>query len=385
MMGCYRPIDVTAVIDIQTGNPKPLGSTVGPEGINFALFSAHATKVTLCLYSPDGKKETARLDLPGRDGNVWHGFVRGLNDGQLYGYRVDGPFAPQDGHRFNANKLLIDPYAKALFGEIIQDDAIFGYDLWRPEQDLTFDTRDSAPFMPKCVAVSALKSTTFKRPSTPWHDTIIYEAHVKGLTRSYAAVPPAARGMFSGLRDPAVIQHLKSIGITAIELLPIQSFFTEPRLTGLGLTNYWGYNPVNYFVPHAAYGNAREFKATVQALHSAGIEVILDVVYNHTAESDRLGPTLSFRGIDNASYYVLGEDKRYYVNHTGTGNVLNMTHPQVLALTVSSLKYWAEELGVDGFRFDFATTPARERSAFEPHSAFFQALKQGLCAGTIPK
>jgi glycogen operon protein len=294
---------MTSGITITAGDPARLGASVERGGINFALFSAHASKVTLCLFSPDGKTETLQLDLPARKGDIWHGFVKGLKAGQLYGYRVDGPFAPHEGHRFNAHKLLIDPYAKELFGDIIQDDAIFGYDLWKTEhQDLTFDSRDSAPFMPKCVAIKKTKPAKFNKPETSWDKTFIYEAHVKGLTQRHPDVATAARGKFSGLKDPATLKHLKSIGVTAIELLPVQSFFTEPRLTGLGLTNYWGYNPVNYFVAHAAYGDKKDFKAAVKKLHGAGIEVILDVVYNHTAESDELGPTHTNRGIDNARY-----------------------------------------------------------------------------------
>mgnify|MGYP000385812438 CR=1 FL=1 len=367
---------MTTDFDIIAGDAAPLGATVMRGGINFALFSAHAAKVTLCLFSPDGKTETARLDLPKRDDDIWHGFVKGLKAGQLYGYRVDGPFAPQEGHRFNANKLLIDPYARELFGEIIQDDALFSYDKWKTEdQDLTFDTRDSAPFMPKCIAAAPAKPATFKKPDTSWDKTFIYEAHVKGLTQRHPKVKAEARGHFSGLKDPAIIKHLKSIGVSAIELLPVQSFFTEPRLTDLGLTNYWGYNPVNYFAAHAPYGDKDSFKSSVKALHAAGIEVILDVVYNHTAESDELGPTLSYRGIDNASYYALQEDPRFYLNHTGTGNTLDMTHPQVLALTIASLRYWTEEMGVDGFRFDLASTLSRGPDGFDRESDFLRACK----------
>lgn len=367
---------MTSELKITAGDPTRLGATVIRGGINFALFSANATKVTLCLFSPDGKTETAQLDLPARDGDIWHGFIKGLKAGQLYGYRVDGPFAPHDGHRFNVHKLLIDPYARELYGEIIQDDAIFSYDTWKPDhQDLTFDARDSAPFMPKCVAIGKIKPTNFNKPNTSWEKTFIYEAHVKGLTQRHPDVAETVRGTFAGLKDPAIIKHLKQLGVSAIELLPVQSFFSEPRLTGLGLTNYWGYNPVNYFAAHAPYGDKKEFKAAVKKLHAAGIEVILDVVYNHTAESDELGPTLSYRGIDNASYYVLQDDKRFYVNHTGTGNTLNMTHPQVLALTIASLRYWVEELGVDGFRFDLASTLARGPDGFDHRSDFLLACE----------
>ena len=358
------------------GKPSPLGASIGGDGINFALFSAHATRVTLCLFSEDGKTEIAKIDLPFRTGDIWHGFVKGLKEGQLYGYRVDGPYEPQDGHRFNSHKLLIDPYARELFGEIIQNDAIFGYNLNSSEIDLSFDARDSAPFMPKCIAVADGKPYLSERPVTSWTETLVYEAHVKGLTMRHPDVAPAARGNFSGLKDPAIINHLSTLGVSAIELLPVQSFFTEPRLTGLGLTNYWGYNPINYFAAHADYGEASEFKSSVEAMHAAGIEVILDVVYNHTAESDERGPTLSYRGIDNLSYYGLQGDKRFYVNHTGTGNTLDMTHPQVLALTIASLRYWVEHMGVDGFRFDLASTLARGPDGFNRQSDFLIACEK---------
>ena len=358
------------------GKPSPLGASIGGDGINFALFSAHATRVTLCLFSEDGKTETAKIDLPSKTGDIWHGFVEGLKPGQLYGYRVDGPYAPQDGHRFNSNKLLIDPYARELFGEIIQDDAIFGYVLGSPDKDLSFDMRDSAPFMPKCIAISEAAPFKSKRPKTSWAETLVYEAHVKGLTMRHPDVAPDARGKFAGIKDLAIIKHLTALGVSAIELLPVQSFFTEPRLTGLGLTNYWGYNPMNYFAAHSGYGEASEFKSSVEALHAAGIEVILDVVYNHTAESDEFGPTLSYRGIDNLSYYGLQDDRRFYVNHTGTGNTLDMTHPQVLALTIASLRYWVEHMGVDGFRFDLASTLARGPNGFNRKSDFLIACEK---------
>ena len=362
--------------ELNAGRPSPLGATISEDGINFAIFSAHATRVTLCLFSDDGKIEIAKLDLDARTGDIWHGFVEGLKAGQLYGYRVDGPYAPQDGHRFNSNKLLIDPYARDLSGEIIQNDAIFGYDLSSSEKDLSFDARDSAPFMPKCIAVADSKLYRAPRPNIPRADTVVYEAHVKGLTMRHPKVAPDARGTFAGLKAPAILNHLTSLGISAIELLPVQSFFTEPRLTGLGLTNYWGYNPINYFAAHSGYGEVSEFKSAVEKFHGAGIEVILDVVYNHTAESDEMGPTLSYRGIDNLSYYGLQYDKRFYVNHTGTGNTLDMTHPQVLALTIASLRYWVVQLGVDGFRFDLASTLARGPEGFNPKSDFLLACEQ---------
>lgn len=363
---------------ISAGTPIPLGPDVQKNGVNFALFSAHATAVTLCLFSKDGITETERIELAKTD-DVWHIFVKGLKTGQLYGYRVDGPYEAQKGHRFNANKLLIDPYAKSLFGAFIQHDALYGYDVNAPEKDLSFSTSDSAPYIPKSVVGEPNYNwEKDKHPQTRWADTIIYEAHVKGFTKRLESLPVTHRGTLSGLSHPKTLNYLKDLGITAIELLPLQSFFSEPRLTDMGLTNYWGYNPVNYFAPHAPYlGPTGEvtIQDTVKALHKAGIEVILDVVYNHTAESWELGPTLSYRGIDNASYYHLSENPRYYVNHTGCGNTLNMTHPKVLELTLDSLRYWVETMHVDGFRFDLAPTLARNPHEFDAHAPFFAALK----------
>lgn len=369
---------MTNMFKISEGHAAPLGPSVTKTGVNFALFSAHATSVYLCLFSSDGAQELARLAMM-RSGDIWHGHVGGIKAGALYGYRVDGPYAPHDGHRFNVHKLLIDPYAKMLFGDFIQHDALYGFDVSAPDKDLSFNAEDSAPFMPKCVVGEPdfdwRKSAA---PQTDWADTIIYEAHVKGLTMRRTDIDPALRGTLSGLSDPAIIAHLKSLGVSAIELLPVQSFFSEPRLTQMGLTNYWGYNPVNYFAAHNPYLGPKgqgAFQSAVKALHKAGIEVILDVVYNHTAESWELGPTLSYRGIDNASYYHLAGDKRFYVNHTGCGNTLDMTHPQVLALTLESLRYWATTMGVDGFRFDLAPTLARNPHDFDASAAFLTAVK----------
>ena len=309
---------------IFTGKPAPLGATVQDGGVNFALFSANASAVILCLYSADGKTEIDRIELTAKTGDVWHVLVRNLNAGQLYGYRVDGPYAPSEGHRFNVNKLLIDPYAKNLFGDFIHDDALCGFEVGSREADLSFDTRDSAPYMPKCVAGPLILDWEgVEKPDTALSESIIYEAHIKGLTKRHPNVPPAHQGTLSGLTDTAIISHLKALGVTAIELLPVQSFLSEPRLTDLELTNYWGYNPVNYFAMHRPYfgpNGAQSWANAVDALHASDIEVILDVVYNHTAEGWELGPTLSYRGIDNASYYRLQEDARYYVNHTGCGN-----------------------------------------------------------------
>ena len=370
---------MSSTIRISAGEPTPLGPQAVKGGVNFALFSAHATAVTLCLFSDDGKTETQQIQLPKRTGDVWHGFVKGLKDGQLYGYRVEGPYAPSDGHRFNANKLLIDPYAKNLFGEFIQNDALYGYDVHAPDKDLSFSTSDSAPYIPKSVVgMPDYAWADDKFPLTDWADTIIYEAHVKGLTKRRHDIPAAERGTLTALSNPATIGHLKDLGVTAIEFLPLQSFFSEPRLTEMGLTNYWGYNPVNFFAPHTAYlgPNAETaIQQAVKALHGAGIEVLLDVVYNHTAESWELGPTLSYRGIDNASYYHLADDSRFYVNHTGCGNTLNMAHPRVLELTIESLRYWVEHLHFDGFRFDLAPTLARNPYDYEADAPFFKALQ----------
>ncbi len=367
-----------AATKIEKGRPAPLGSSLSAGGINFALFSANATKVTLCLFSDDGQTETGRIDLPARTGDVWHGFVDGLPAGQLYGYRVDGPYAPHDGHRFNANKLLIDPYARDLYGDFVQHDALYGYVAGHADKDLSFDTRDSAPYVPKCVVGPLTldwKNTT--RPDTDPADSIIYEAHIKGLTKRHPDVAPAARGNLSGLSDSVTIAHLKTLGITAIELLPVQSFFSEPRLTEMGLTNYWGYNPVNYFAMHKPYfgpNGAQSWADAVDALHEAGIEVILDVVYNHTAESWEHGPTLSYRGIDNASYYQLQDDGRFYVNHTGCGNTLDMSRSEVRALTLESLRYWAQSMKVDGFRFDLGPVLGRNPHDFERDAPLFKAI-----------
>ena len=366
-------------LKVTQGEPSPLGNHVTQNGVNFALFSAHATKVTLCLFSDDGQTEITQIDLPQRSGDIWHGFVKGLKAGQLYGYRVDGPYEPQNGHRFNANKLLIDPYAKDLFGAFNLDDTLYGFQRQAADADLSFDSRDSAPFMPKCVIGNIpLKWSKTKKPDTSFAESIIYEAHIKGLSKRHPDVEPAHRGTLSGLSDPAIITHLKELGVTAIELLPVQSFFSEPRLTELGLTNYWGYNPVNYFAMHAPYlgpNGHQSWADAVTALHKAGIEVILDVVYNHTAESWELGPTLSYRGIDNASYYQLQENRRYYVNHTGCGNTLNMAHPQVLALTLESLRYYVEVMKVDGFRFDLGPTLGRNPHDYDPNAPFFKAIE----------
>jgi isoamylase len=362
---------------IERGRHDRLGATFDGDGVNFALFSEHAEKVELCLFSPDGIRETQRLTLPERTGWVWHGRVPGLCPGQLYGYRVHGPYQPEDGHRFNPNKLLIDPYAKRLTGHPRWSDALFGYNPGAKTLDLTFSTRDSARFMPKCV----VEDPSFfwgndRPPATPANETVIYEAHVKGLTQT-AGVPNP--GKFLGLASDRVIDHLVHLGITAIELLPVQAFLNDRFLVEKKLTNYWGYQTLGFFAPEPRYlaqGQIHEFQHMVARLHAAGIEVILDVVYNHTCEGSELGPTLSFKGIDNRSYYRLAPYPRHYINDTGCGNTLNLEHPMVLRMVMDSLRYWVEVMRVDGFRFDLASTLARDRDGFQPNSAFFNAIRQ---------
>jgi glycogen operon protein len=355
--------------------------------VNFALFSANASRVELCLFEDGGRIEAARITLPEYTNEIWHGYIPGLRPGQLYGYRVHGPYAPQEGHRFNANKLLLDPYAKSLQGRVIWNDALYGYRRDAEEADLSFDDRDSAPFMPKCAVVEAAARRRYAfpwrretRPNTPWTDTVIYEAHVKGMTMRHPGIAKSAAGTFAGLAHPAIIDHLVELGVTAIELLPVQSFIDDRFLEEKDLTNYWGYNTIGFFAPSWKYlgpgGDIQQFKLMVHRLHQAGIEVILDVVYNHTGEGNHLGPTLSFRGIDNASYYKLADDQRFYFDATGCGNTINQSHPRVLQMILDSLRYWVEDCHVDGFRFDLATALGREVRAFDPGAAFFDAIGQ---------
>ena len=371
---------------VSSGRSYPLGATVRENGINFAIFSANAEKVELCLFDASGKHEIQRIELPEFTDEVWHGFVDDLPEGTLYGYRVYGPFAPHKGHRFNPHKLLLDPYAKQFSGEFVASSTHYAFDEHSPEPDLTLDIRDNAAFLPKCVAIKPLSLCT-SHPQVRRRDTIIYEMHVKGFTKLNPDVPVELQGTFAGLAQPSVCQYLRDLGITSIELLPVHSFLDEAFVKEKGLTNYWGYNTLNFFVPHAHYcqqnrgdelnGNVREFKHMVETFHQAGIEVILDVVYNHSAEGNELGPTLSFKGIDNASYYRLTpEDKRFYVNYSGCGNTLNITHPRVLQLVTDSLRYWVEVMGVDGFRFDLAPILGRGSKHFSANNHFFSALKQ---------
>ena len=366
---------------VEPGQPHPLGATWDGGGVNFALFSANAKKVELCLFDPRGGREIDRLVLPEYTHEVWHGYLPEIRPGQLYGYRVHGPYDPQNGHRFNPAKLLLDPYAKALFGDIRWHDAHFGYRVGSSRGDLAPDRRDSAFVMPKCQVVDTAVTWSDHRPRRrSWNDTIIYEAHVKGMTAAHHDIPDQLRGTFGGLADPRVIEHLVSLGVTAVELMPIQAFFDDRDLVKKRLVNYWGYNTVNYFSLAPRYispgANMHEFKILVQRLHEAGIEVILDVVYNHTAEGNHLGPTLSFRGIDNVSYYMLAADKHFYFDTTGCGNTVNMRHPRVLQMVTDSLRYWVEECHIDGFRFDLATSLGREYDSFDPNAIFFDAVRQ---------
>ena len=369
----------TAEFDLSAARSDTLGAVADENGTNFALFSEHATRVELCLYDASGQVETQRLDLPKMEGGIWYGYLPGVGPGQAYGYRVHGPFAPELGHRFNPAKLVLDPYAMELTGDLVWDDALFGYPVGGSDTEL--DDRDSAPFMPKCVVVDpTFDWDAEKALNHAWEDTVVYEAHVKGITQLHPEVPEADRGTFAGLASDAVIAHLQRIGATAIELLPIHGFVQDRHLVEKGLSNYWGYNTISFFAPNRPYlksGSVREVKQAIRRFHAAGIEVILDVVYNHTAEGNELGPTLSFRGIDNASYYLLSPDNpRHGFDTTGTGNTLNIAHPMVLRMVLDSLRYWVEAMHVDGFRFDLASTLGREPSGFEREGAFFNAIRQ---------
>jgi isoamylase len=375
-------------VRLAAGAPHPLGATWDGRGTNFALFSANAEKVELCLFDRQGRREVERIALPERTEDVWHGYLNDVVPGQPYGYRVHGPYNPERGHRFNPHKLLVDPYAKELRGRLVWSDAHFGYRAGSPRADLSFDRRDNARGMPKAVVIDAAFTWgEERRPAIPWEDTIIYEAHVKGLTRQREDVPSPWRGTFRGLTTAPVIDHLKRLGVTAIELLPIHAFVDDRHLVERNLSNYWGYSTLAFFAPEPRYslnGPLDEFRSTVSRLHDAGIEVILDVVYNHTAEGNHLGPTLSFRGIDNASYYWLQPgEPRYYDDFTGCGNALNLSHPRVLQMVMDSLRYWVEGCHVDGFRFDLATTLGRGHTGFDRGAAFFAAIRQDpALAGT---
>jgi isoamylase len=370
-----------SITAVWPGRPYPSGATWDGEGVNFALFSEHADKVELCIYDDRGRQELKRITLSERTDQVWHCYLPEARPGLLYGYRVHGPYRPQEGHRFNAHKLLLDPYAKALSGQIKWGDAHYGYRVGHEDEDLSFDRRDSAAGMPKCRVIDpAFTWGDDRRPDIPWHETVIYETHVKGFTVQHPDVPPTLRGTYAGLATPPVIEHLKRLGVTAVELLPVHAFVDDRYLVQKGLRNYWGYNSIGYFAPETRYlasGSVSEFKTMVKAFHSAGMEVILDVVYNHTAEGSHTGPTLSFRGIDNACYYRLNpENPRLYVDYTGCGNTLNMQNPRVLQLIMDSLRYWVTDMHVDGFRFDLASALARELHEVDRLGAFFDIIRQ---------
>jgi len=367
---------------LKEGLPHPRGACWDGAGTNFALFSANATKVEVCLFDRSGK-ETDRIELPEYTDQIFHGYLTDIGPGQLYGYRVSGPYEPDAGHRFNPNKLLLDPYARAHVGSIKWDPAVFGYKL-ETGDDLTFDERDSAPFMPKCVIVDPDFDWRGEPGRNPvhWEHTIFYETHVKGYTQLHPDVPEKLRGTYAGLGQKPVLDHIKKLGITSVELLPVHTFVNDSILADKGLANYWGYNTIGFFAPDPRYASnvehsLREFKEMVSNFHEAGLEVILDVVYNHTAEGNERGPTLSFKGIDNASYYrLLPDQKRYYINDTGTGNTVNLSHPRVIQMVTDSLRYWVEHMHIDGFRFDLGTILAREPNGFDNQSGFLKAVGQ---------
>ena len=375
---------------IREGSPYPRGASWDGKGTNFAIFSAHASKVELCIFGPGGDKEVERIALPEYTDQIWHGYLPEITPGTLYGFRVHGPYEPQSGHRFNPNKLLLDPYACAHFGDLKWNPAVFGYRM-ETADDLTFDKRDSAPFMPKCAVVDPNFDWTGSRGrrSAPWNNTIIYEMHVRGFTKQHPSVPQHLRGTYAGLGTKAVIDYIKALGVTSVELLPIHTFIDDNHLLENGLNNYWGYNSIGFFAPDPRYASARadslrEFKEMVAQLHDGGLEVILDVVYNHTAEGNEFGPTLSFKGIDNASYYrLIAGEPRYYINDTGTGNTLNVSHPRVLQMVTDSLRYWVQQTNIDGFRFDLGTILAREPNGFDNQSGFLKACSQDPLLGTV--
>ena len=366
---------------IREGLPFPLGASWDGLGVNFAIFSANATKVELCLFDSAGEVELERIELPEYTDEIFHGYLPDAHPGLVYGYRVYGPYDPKNGHRFNHNKLLIDPYAKQLVGELKWSEALFGYTIGHPDDDLSFDERDSAPFVPKCKVIDpAYTWGREQRVNVPWDKTIFYETHTRGFTMRHPSVPDEVKGTFSGLMVDDVIQHIKGLGVTSIELLPIHAFVNDQHLLEKGMTNYWGYNTLAFFAPdprYLAHGKIAEFKEMVAHMHHAGLEVILDVVYNHTAEGNERGPTLSMRGIDNASYYrLMPDDKRYYINDSGTGNTLDLSHPCVLQMVTDSLRYWATDMHVDGFRFDLATILGRYHDGFSERHSFLVACRQ---------
>ncbi len=369
---------------VKEGLPHPRGATWDGKGVNFALYSASATKVEVCLFDSAGTTEKERIELPEYRDEVWHGYVPDIGPGTVYGYRVHGPYAPEEGHRFNPNKLVLDPYARAHIGELKWDSAVFGYKVGDAAEDLSFDERDSAPFMPKCVVVDPEFDWHRAKVWHPvsWDRAIVYETHVRGYTKLHPGVPEHQRGTYSGLAVKEVVEYIKSLGVTTVELLPVHTFVNDSFLLDRKLTNYWGYNSIGFFAPDPRYAadkakTLQEFKEMVARFHDAGLEVIIDVVYNHTAEGNQLGPTLSFKGIDNASYYrLMPDNKRYYVNDTGTGNTLNLSHPVAIQMVADSLRYWVQHMHVDGFRFDVGTILAREPGGFDTHNGFMKTVMQ---------
>jgi len=378
-------------VRIWPGNPHPLGATWDGGGVNFALYSEHATAVELCLFEePSSGVPTATVSMPESTDRIWHVYLPDVRPGALYGYRVDGPYEPELGHRFNKNKLLLDPYAKAVTGPIQWSDELFGYTIGNPAEDLSLDHRDSAGGIPKGQVIDP--SFTWgddRAPRTPWNRTVIYEAHVRGMTVRHPGVPEELRGTYLGLASDAVLDHLLGLGVTAVELMPVHQFVDDRHLVDQGLTNYWGYNSIGFLAPHVGYATGgrgqqvSEFKSMVRVLHRAGLEVILDVVFNHTGEGNHLGPTLSLRGIDNAVYYrLVADDPRYYLDFTGTGNSLNILHPRTMGLITDSLRYWVTDMHVDGFRFDLAPVLVRGYEAGQP-SAFFEIIQQDPVLATV--
>src|SRR5580658_6338470 len=374
-------MDIQTQLIVWPGRPYPLGATWDGEGVNFALFSEHAEKVELCLFDQSGRRELHRVHVSEQTDQVWHCYLPEGRPGLKYGYRVYGPYEPANGLRFNHHKLLLDPYAKQIGGDLKWSDSHFGYRIGHRSADLSFDRRDSAPGMLRSIVVDpAFTWGADRPPSTPWHKSIIYELHVRGFTMRHPHVPASLRGTYAGLATAPVIDHFLKLGITAIELMPVHYFIDDRQLIARGLRNYWGYNSIGFFAPVSRYcsnGSISEFKTMVKTMHSAGIEVILDVVYNHTAEGNQLGPTLSFRGIDNTVYYrAVADNPRYYMDYTGTGNTLNMRHPRVLQLIMDSLRYWVLDMHVDGFRFDLAATLARELHEVDKLGAFLDIIHQ---------
>ena len=368
--------------DVLAGDWTRLGATVDKDGVNFSIFSAHAERVELCLFDESGKVETNRITLPEFTNEIWHGYVPGLKAGSLYGYRVYGPYDPENGHRFNPNKLLVDPYARELVGDIRWGQEQFAYQMDSEDKDLSYDESDSAAAMPKCrvIDTSAAEWKDAKQPQIPWSKTIFYETHVKGFTKLHPAVPEELRGTYEGLGHKKIVEYIRSLGVTSVELLPVHWFPDDAHLLDKGLRNYWGYNSLGFFALASRYYGPRGmagFRDMIRAFHDNGIEVILDVVYNHTAEGNELGPTLSFKGIDNFSYYrTMPGEPRYYINDTGTGNTVNTSHPRVLQLITDSLRYWSDEMHVDGFRFDLGTILGREPEGFDQRGGFFDAVGQ---------